>query len=108
MIRMPSAPKLNTALVLNRLLFNTMALGWSVFDSARLMRIAIAHRIRKMTPIWSINGIAGHATLKRIERGMVNMATPMAALDVVRFQKSPNKNMVTMPGVTIPVNSWIY
>ena len=47
----------------------------------------------------------GKINLKTTEIGMVNNTDHSAAVEVVRFQKSPSKKIHNTPGVTKPVYS---
>jgi hypothetical protein len=50
----------------------------------------------------------GGMSLKITENTNPPMVANNAALDVVRLQKKPSKNMAKIPGETNPVYSWIY
>ncbi len=43
----------------------------------------------------------------KVERGIVRIAEVSAALDVVRFQKNPNRKIDSTPGEINPTYSWM-
>jgi hypothetical protein len=52
-----------------------------------------------------MKGTWGRKTMNAKEIGILNPTPQRAALEVVRLQKSPNRNMAQTPGVINPVNS---
>ncbi len=59
------------------------------------------------TIIWSRKGILGNRYFIVAENGMERIVPQKAALEVVRFQNIPNTKIAVIPGLIIPVYSWI-
>ncbi len=100
-----------------RNIFESMVSALGLFlllRSARLITIISNMSIMKTSVIRSIKGKSGNApfvhtgrNFSAVESGIVRIAEVSAAVEVVLFQKKPNRKIDNTPGEINPTYSWM-